>query len=143
MRTMADVPAVLEARSEREPMSGCQIWTGSFVTQGYGQVRVDGQTKMAHRLAWEICNGPIPKGMCVCHRCDVRSCINVSHMFLGSQAENRRDCVTKRRHSFGVTHGMSKITEECVRRIRADARTNDAIGADYGLRHAQVSRIKN
>jgi hypothetical protein len=52
----------------------------------------------AHRLAWEEANGPIPAGMYVCHTCDVPACVNVEHLFLGSQSDNMKDMAAKGRH---------------------------------------------
>lgn len=48
--------------------SGCLEWVGAKHRQGYGQLRVGGRSRLAHRAAWEEANGPIPEGMHVCHR---------------------------------------------------------------------------
>lgn len=72
----------------------CVIHTGYVDRNGYGKTR----GKWAHRVAWEECNGPIPKGAHVCHRCDVRLCVNTEHMFLGLPADNEQDKIQKGRN---------------------------------------------
>ena len=79
--------------------SGCWLWTGYIdKTNGYGCITIKRKTKKVHRVSWELVNGSIPKGMCICHHCDVRNCINPKHLFLGTHADNRKDCVKKGRH---------------------------------------------
>ena len=80
--------------------TGCWLWTGPTMgsTLKYGQFaeRVSG-TKLAHRISWLMHVGPIPEGMYVCHKCDVPHCVNPAHLFLGSPADNTRDCIAKGR----------------------------------------------
>ena len=87
----------------------CWEWRGSLTKQGYGQVtRRDMKPKgwMAHRLAWVLAYGPIPKGLWVLHKCDNRPCINPLHLFLGTQSDNVRDCVAKGRHAAVKLRGV-------------------------------------
>ena len=78
-----------------EPNSGCWLWEGAQTTGGYGLVGRNGKLVYVHRLAWETTHGPIPKGLDVCHRCDVPACVNVGHLFLGTARDNALDMVTK------------------------------------------------
>ena len=78
---------------------GCWIWKGSKHRQGYGNIRFNQKYGLAHRVAWEVFKGKIPEDLKVCHKCDVTSCCNPDHLFLGSQKENVQDGIVKGRYS--------------------------------------------
>lgn len=71
----------------------CWLWRGFVNEDGYGKLGA----LSAHRLAWHLHYGPIPNGMQVLHKCDVRCCVNPDHLFLGTQRENIKDMVEKNR----------------------------------------------
>ncbi len=76
---------------------GCWEWQGSRNKLGYGITSLRGRAIRAHRVSWEIVNGPIPDGLLVCHRCDNPACVRPDHLFLGTQIDNLRDMRTKGR----------------------------------------------
>jgi len=80
-----------------EKGNDCWPWKSRTDKDGYGKVHWAGESNRAHRVAWEITNGPIPDGLLVCHSCDNPPCCNPSHLFLGTNAENMRDASAKRR----------------------------------------------
>ena len=80
------------------PNDECWPWLGNIGKNGYGQISSqDGKTLSAHRVAWELFCGQIPEGMLVCHTCDNRSCVRLSHLFLGTPQDNMNDKVSKGR----------------------------------------------
>lgn len=88
----------LACDSVTDPKTGCVLWMGSRNTGGYGQVRWRGPLLLVHRAAWIARHGPVPPGLCVLHRCDVRPCLNPDHLFLGTQKDNMADLAAKRGH---------------------------------------------
>lgn len=112
---------------EPELNSGCWIWSRGTMGNGYGCLRSDGKIVLAHRFSWNLHFGEIPHvddyhGMCVLHRCDVPSCVNPSHLFLGTNKDNIADRVSKGRTVAPLLRGMDsptcKISEQQVLEIR-------------------------
>lgn len=138
------------ARTDRS--GECWLWTGSTRAYRYGSVRWGPQWRVeaAHRVAWELTYGTIPKELEVCHRCDVPLCIRPDHLFLGTQADNMQDCVQKGRRDTmprGERHHKAKLTATDVRSIRsrhAEGETLTALGREYGVTkenlHSVVTR---
>lgn len=120
-------------------IQGCRV--GSM---GYGQItRDNGERIFAHRAAWELANGPIPDGLKVCHRCDNPRCVNVDHLFLGTQAENILDSIRKGRYNV---FGHQKLNAEQVLEIRSRAAAGvpqRVLGAKFGVARNTISGIVN
>ena len=80
-----------------EPNTGCWLWAGRLV-EGYGIFTLNHRdNQLAHRASYEHFVGPIPQGLFVLHKCDVRSCINPDHLFIGTHADNMADMKRKGR----------------------------------------------
>lgn len=94
--------------------SGCWEWTESFDGNGRGGMTIEGTRKLAHILSYSLHKGEVPKGLCVCHKCDNPLCVNPNHLFLGTQIDNLKDMREKGRHVFGTRNGTSKLNDLSV-----------------------------
>jgi hypothetical protein len=98
--------------------SECWVWTAGRDEYGYGAFIAPGLGQRAHRVAWGLDNGPAGD-LDVLHHCDNPPCVRPSHLFLGTQADNVRDCKSKNRQAKGTDLPQSKLTPDRVRAVRA------------------------
>lgn len=143
------------AHSKLNLETGCIEYQGWKSNGGYGVVRVSGtkggkrKASMAHRVVFAAIVGPIPTDKNVLHKCDNPSCVNVAHLFLGTQLENVRDCAAKGRRRYsgrkGEENHKAKLTESAVLDIRASLKngvTQNALAAKYAVTQELISRVK-
>lgn len=132
------------AKVDRRGEDECWPWTAGVDAYGYGAIGAGGRgagTLKAHRVSWEIHNGPIPDSMMVCHRCDYRRCCNPKHFFLGTNADNQEDKKVK-----GVQRGFGNsaavLTEQHVLEIRASTADAEKLALDYGVTAKHIKAIR-
>lgn len=134
-----------DARYIPEPNSGCWIWTAALDSKGYGLAWLFRRCLKAHRLSWVMHNRPLKEGEYVLHKCDNRSCVNPDHLFVGSLADNARDCRDKGRSAIrrGIACNTAKLTPEKVLEIRRSPLNSCQLARKFGVRHSSIWNIRH
>jgi hypothetical protein len=124
----------------------CWPWMASkLIAGGYGQFALRGAPVRAHRLAFALTKGEIPKDKYVCHACDNPACCNPSHLFLGTNSENIKDCIKKGRFITvkRIANLRRKLAAEQVHKIRelSEHKTQRELGKMFNVGHATIGCI--
>lgn len=118
----------------------------------YVTVNIKGQRTTVHRWVYEQINGPVPKGLEVCHSCDNPPCVRPSHLWVGTHGENLKDAYRKgRKHNntgapAGEAHPMAKLSARDVSLIRAlhgEGMSVRAMARVFGVSATAISHIVN
>lgn len=132
--------------SNIEISKGCWLWAGSKNADGYGTVSLNGKNQKAHRVSYEVFNGPIPSNMVVMHKCDRPACVNPEHLTLGVQSDNVADMDRKGRRVAPASENArtAKLTWTEVRQIRKYAnggKSRQWLADKYNLHISSVDNI--
>ena len=145
--------------SKVKKTAACWEWVGCRNKTGYGLFRLEGRSRLAHRVSWLLNGGLIPGRLFVCHRCDNPACVRPSHLFLGSQSDNMGDAKRKGRMASGEKSSMrlhpdriargvrrwnAKLTDKSVLEIRQAAGSGVAfkkLASRFHVHQSQISRI--
>jgi len=128
------------------PSGDCWLWTGFRNAQGYGEFHFRGHARGAHRVAYRLFVGEIPRGHFVCHHCDVPACVNPSHLFTGTQKDNMRDAAGKGRIVVPRLRGErvpgAKLTPQLVRYVRESPLGCRKLAKELGVCKTSIKNIR-
>ncbi|QHP90599.1 HNH endonuclease signature motif containing protein [Burkholderia glumae] len=127
------------------PICGCWIWDGYVDSKmGYGMFWMDGAMRLAHRAAYELFFGAAPGDLHVLHRCDIPSCVNPDHLWLGTNDDNVRDKVQKGRAARvrGVEHHAAKLNDDVVRFIRASSQSSRSLARSLNVCRSTIQYVR-
>ncbi len=131
----------------------CWVWTAAKYDNGYGEIgkwKEKDSPLGAHIASWLLHCGPIPSGMCVCHKCDNRLCVRPSHLRLGTDKDNSDDKMRKGRFVLGKRHHgedhcRAKLKDDQVREIRelysGGAITQKTLALKFGVSQSAIAWI--
>jgi hypothetical protein len=109
--------ARFQSKVQKDEKTGCLVWTGAKTFNGYGTFYINGKMCRAHRVIWEHENGPIPDGRNVLHDCpcgDNPACVNIDHLWLGTQSDNINDMIIKDRRDHTVDSEVCLSLEDIL-----------------------------
>ena len=123
---------------DRSNPEGCWIWMGSKNTDGYGNFWDKNQKRClkAHRFSYSLAHDDLTPDIQVLHHCDTPDCVNPEHLYLGDQKKNMVDAASRGRMNPGEKRSNAILTEDSVRKLRADREAGMAYGAlaaKYGV----------
>lgn len=128
--------------------TGCWLWQGAMSRagrRGYGKIKVGGKMLFAHRVAYRVWRGSIPKGLVVAHKCHVKNCINPRHLEAISQRENVRQSIEIGRHAPSLrkgAHCLSHAREE-IAKLKRNGLTYKILAEKYGVSISTIWRLLN
>jgi len=126
-----------------EPMSKCWLWTAAADEDGYGRIKIDGMTRLSHRVSYSIFCSEITDQDCVLHKCDNPSCVNPDHLWVGDRKDNSIDMHSKDRHVYGERHVNHKLSEDDARAILNSKETLSVLADRFKVSISLISAIRN
>jgi hypothetical protein len=131
-----------ESKLKKDTQTDCILWMGRLDRLGYG-VLWDGKKQVkAHRFSWILHHKEIPGDKKVLHKCDVRNCVNVNHLFIGTQQDNIADMHNKNRAKMPyIKLNETKVSE--IKKLILNNYSDADIANIYGVHKDTIRSIRN
>ncbi|NTW50648.1 MAG: HNH endonuclease [Chlorobiales bacterium] len=122
----------------------CWEWVAAKNEKGYGVFGIGKETDKAHRIAWRLLVGSIPKYLFCCHRCDNPACVNPGHLFLGTNKDNVDDMIRKGRNSpppYMAGHNRLTLPKACLNQL--GKKPDYILGEQFGVSKYTIARNRH
>ena len=142
-----DVSNRFWSKVDKKGIDDCWEWQAGIKSTGRGNFSIGRKTIQAHRMAWMLTFGEIPKGMLICHHCDNGKCVNPNHLFLGTYKDNVKDMYEKGRDNvlYGEQDPKSILTEKQVIDIKTRwipyKYSQQKLANEYGVARTTIQSI--
>lgn len=146
------LPTRFWSKVERGEDSECWLWRAFCNTPGYGMIRNGSRMALAHRVSWVLRHGRVSAGKHILHTCDTPACVNPSHLYEGTNADNIADKVARGRSSFarpdrrGQRHPLAKLSDDQVAEIRSrltgERGEGRRLAREFGVCPATITGIR-
>lgn len=123
--------------------TGCWEWTAGKNARGYGTFYLEGQTRAAHRVAYQMVNGDLSSELMILHACDNPPCVRPSHLSQGTHIDNVRERQMRNREPQGSMKPGAKLSEQAVRECRQrhlSGETVKSLADEYSVNRSTMSR---
>lgn len=124
----------------KKQVNGCWLWVGAKTGSnkyGYFHLSAKEGCVFAHRYSFELSKGPIPEGMLVCHTCDIPTCVNPDHLFLGTHKENAID-----RSKKGRNKCFKKLNDDDVKIIKSSTISQNKLSKQFNVSRRTIASIQ-
>lgn len=126
----------------KDARNGCWEWTASKNPKGYGHFSHKGRLLAAHRVSWELANGPIPEGMVIDHRCANKSCVNPDHLRVITNAQNQQHLTSARKSSKSGIRGVCWSKKENAWQVKVGLNGRHYWGGYYASLEEAAAAVK-
>lgn len=158
------IKTLIERLEKENSQNACWKWPGKTDAKGRGRVWLKGKIELAHRAVWKTKNGSIPAGKILCHHCDNAGCVNPSHIYVGTHADNMRDMKDRKRYyaakypdrvkelaralgksntwASGINNPKAKLTARQAASIRSSKLPTKTLAEKYGVHRTTIQCIR-
>lgn len=124
-------------------VTGCWVINSHYKNKkGYSRINFISHNTLIHRFVYESFYGELTSEQHVLHHCDNPSCINIEHLFVGTNKDNIDDKVRKGRQVRGEKLGLTRYTEAIIKEIRDKDLSVGECHRRWGMHKTNVYAIK-